>query len=539
MKLMHKLIIAFGSIVLVLAGLIITVMISVSNMVTTTERAEHTFSVISEAEDLVKNLLIIESGQKGYVISGNEEFLQPYIDAKKGVASNLKQLQQLTEDYPQQQQRLEQVSKVYQQWLSEGIDPAIDIRTNYGPGAMGLDQAAYIVKQGRGKEGMEQLRTLMSEFTDAEQVLLSERSAAADNAATIARTIVIAGGLIVAVIAIGAAFIFRRQLQGRIDDAMAVATAIADGQLDRQIDDSGNDEVAELLSAMSAMQTQLRNMMGEIKSASGELDSASQSVASTAEQLSASSNEQSNASETIATSIQQLSASINHVAENATEAQQISQQSGDSAEQSAAVMEQMVAAMNRISEAVTGASEQLVELDKQSEQITSIVNVIKSIADQTNLLALNAAIEAARAGEQGRGFSVVADEVRHLAQRTSESTDEIETMVGKIQTGTQASVKQMENGVQEVEEGVELASMTGQAINDIRSSFERVLQVVQDISQALGEQNSASDEVARNVERFASMAAQNQEATEHTSSTAHRLQTLASKLGQAVSRFRF
>lgn len=539
MKLIHKLIIAFGVIIVVLAGLIGTVVYSVSNMEQTTQRAEHTFTVISEAEDLVKHFLNIESGQRGYVISGEEAFQQPYIDGKEGVERNLKSLRELTADNPEQQQLLQQLSEVYQQWLTEAIDPPIDIRTQYGPGAMGLDQAAYLVKQGRGKEGMDQLRALMDEFIAAEQELLIERSAAADSAATIVYSVVVLGGLLVAGVAIVAAFLFRRQLAGRIEDAMRVATTIADGNLRATIDDSGRDEVAELLSAMATMQTQLRNMMGEIKTASSELDSASNSVASTAEQLSASSNEQTRASTTIATSIEELSTSINHVSENASEAREISEQSSKNAEQSASVMEQMVASMNRISDAVQQAAAQLVELDKQSEQISSIVNVIKSIADQTNLLALNAAIEAARAGEQGRGFSVVADEVRHLAQRTSESTDEIEATVAKIQSGTQASVKQMEHGVHEVEEGVELASMTGQAINEIRESFDRVLQVVQDISDALGEQNAASDEVARNVERFSAMADQNQEATEHTSATAHQLQELAGKLSRAVGQFRF
>ncbi|MGM0525368.1 MAG: methyl-accepting chemotaxis protein [Pseudomonadota bacterium] len=539
MKLIHKLVIAFGVIVVVLAGLIATVMVSVSNMVDTTARAEHTFTVISEAEDVVKHFLSIESGYLSFVLSGEDNAKQPYIEGKEGVERNLKSLRQLTSDNPQQQQRLAKVEEVYQQWLTDAVEPPIEIRTQYGTGAMGLDQAAYIVKQGRGEQSMEQLRSLMNEFTATEEQLLVERTDAADAAANVVRLVVVIGGLLVAAVAVVSALLFKRQLETRINDAMRVATAIADGNLNSQIDDDGGDEIAELLSAMATMQTQLRNMMGEIKSASGELDSASQSVASTAEQLSASSDEQSKASNTIATSVQELSVSINHVADNAAEAKQISEQSGKNAEESAAIMEQMVAAMNRISDAVQQASGQLVELDKQSEQITSIVNVIKSIADQTNLLALNAAIEAARAGEQGRGFSVVADEVRHLAQRTSESTDEIETMVAKIQTGTQASVKQMQHGVQEVEEGVELASMTGQAINEIRESFDRVLQVVQDISNALGEQNAASDEVARNVERFSAMADQNQEATEHTSSTAHQLQTLAGKLGRAVSQFRF
>ena len=211
MKLIHKLIIAFGVIVVVLAGLIGTVIYSVSNMVQTTQRAEHTFTVISEAEDLVKHFLNIESGQRGYVISGAEEFQQPYLDGKEGVERNLRSLQQLTSDNPEQQQRLAKVEEVYQQWLVEAIDPPIDIRTQYGPGAMGLDQAAYLVKQGRGKEGMDQLRQLMDAFIAEEQDLLVQRSQAADTAATLVYSIVIIGGLIVALVAVGAALLFRRQ----------------------------------------------------------------------------------------------------------------------------------------------------------------------------------------------------------------------------------------------------------------------------------------------------------------------------------------
>jgi methyl-accepting chemotaxis protein len=186
---------------------------------------------------------------------------------------------------------------------------------------------------------------------------------------------------------------------------------------------------------------------------------------------------------------------------------------------------------------VRSASHLIEKLGEQSSEISSIVNVIKSIADQTNLLALNAAIEAARAGEQGRGFSVVADEVRLLAQRTSESTDQIEGMIGKIQHGTHEAVTKMERGVTEVDQGMEWAAGAGDAINTIRDSFEQVLAVVEQISSALREQNAASDEVARNVESIAQMSEQNREATHHASSTAHRLNELAGELGSQVARF--
>ena len=169
---------------------------------------------------------------------------------------------------------------------------------------------------------------------------------------------------------------------------------------------------------------------------------------------------------------------------------------------------------------------------------SSIVSVIKGIAEQTNLLALNAAIEAARAGEQGRGFAVVADEVRLLAQRTANSTQEITEMVDKIQLGTREAVSSMDVGVNQVKSGVEQAQQAGEAIVNIRTSSGNVVRVVDQISLALREQTAASQDVARNVERIAQMSQQNSQAVEETTETARSLQQLAQNLEQQVNVFR-
>lgn len=538
MKLVHKLVISYSIIITLMVALVALVASSLNELGEATEATDHSHIVIAEAEQIEVHMLNIANGQRGFALTGNYDFLTPYDRGIADFDASYDRLLKLTADNSAQQQRLKDLRAIYDDWLFNAIDPVIATREQYGEGSYGLDQAAAVVARGAGREGRQALREGIAEFTQAEKQLLTERQEAAAETSSLTVAAVLIGGLVVIVVAVISGLVFRRQLQQRLADAMLVASAVADGRLDNHIDEDGSDEIAELLSALANMQTQLRHMMSEIKQAATELSSSSQAVASTAEELSASSDEQSNASGSIATSVQQLSASISHVAENAGEAKQIATESGNNAEQSAKVMEQMVASMNRINEAVREASAQVVELGKQSEQINSIVNVIKSIADQTNLLALNAAIEAARAGEQGRGFSVVADEVRTLAQRTSESTDEIEVMVGKIQQGTQNTVHQMERGVDEVEEGVELAGQTGVAIREIRESFERVLTVVEDISNALQEQNQASGEVAKHVERFSGMAEQNKEATQHTSSTAHQLQALSEQLSRAVERFK-
>ncbi|MGP0208772.1 methyl-accepting chemotaxis protein [Pseudomonas sp. NCHU5232] len=241
----------------------------------------------------------------------------------------------------------------------------------------------------------------------------------------------------------------------------------------------------------------------------------------------------------MAATVEELTVSINHVADNANEAHSLSSESGHQSAEGGAVIQETLGSMQRIADTVQGAAAQIAELGQHSDQISSIVNVIKDIADQTNLLALNAAIEAARAGEQGRGFAVVADEVRLLAQRTANSTQEITEMIKKIQSGTRNAVSNMEVGVEQVNGGLVQAGQAGDAIVSIRTASERVVGVVDQISLALREQTVASQDVARNVERIAQMSVENSEAVSDTSRTAHELQQLAVSLEKTVALFRF
>lgn len=319
--------------------------------------------------------------------------------------------------------------------------------------------------------------------------------------------------------------------------ASAVAKRIAAGDLTTPVAVAENDQ-SSLLANISSMQNTLRSMISTITSNAELVSSAANQLLKAAEEVADRASQQSDAASSMAASVEEMAVSIDQVTENAAEAHGISREAGTISEEGAAVIHNAATEMRLISEAVQSSSAIVEDLGHQSDQITSIVNTIREIADQTNLLALNAAIEAARAGEQGRGFAVVADEVRKLAERTSQSTTEIGGMVTKIQNGTKSAVSSMQSGVAQVSTGVELANQAGQSINRIRDGALRVTSVVNGISDAIREQGVASNDIARKLESIAQMSEESAVAVRQTADAARQLQTLSASLHQAVARFK-
>ena len=177
------------------------------------------------------------------------------------------------------------------------------------------------------------------------------------------------------------------------------------------------------------------------------------------------------------------------------------------------------------------------ELGKRGEQIGQVIEVINDIADQTNLLALNAAIEAARAGEHGRGFAVVADEVRKLADRTTQATEEVAQSITAIQQETDTAVQRMRAGPERVTQGVELAGRAGASLEEIVAGAGDVAGLVQSIAAAAEQQSSASEEVSRNVESITAVASQAAEGAQQSAAASAQLSGKAEQLQQLVGRF--
>ncbi|WP_267269800.1 methyl-accepting chemotaxis protein [Pseudomonas protegens] len=533
----QKLYAGFGVVLLILLLLVLAALRGFDQVSSSVKSNIHSYEVLSQSDALLRSLINVETGMRGYALTGRDSFLEPLEQGEKAFADYYAQIKSSTTDNPEQQARLERLKALHDQWLRDDVQGNLDLRRAINAGSQPAEAMAAQISAGRDKAKMDAMRQLTSELRDAEKSLQDARSQAMDAAKASALAILIGGGLLAAVLAMLVAWSLSSNLVGRIRQAVDVAKAIAAGRLDSSISATGHDEVSNLLQAFAAMQERLRTMISQIKQGADQLVSASQSISSASLQLSASAQEQSHSASSMAATVEELTVSINHVADNAGDAHALSSESGRQSEEGGSVIQDTLGSMRLIAETVQASATQIGELGQHAEQISSIVSVIKGIAEQTNLLALNAAIEAARAGEQGRGFAVVADEVRLLAQRTANSTQEITEMVGKIQLGTREAVSSMDVGVNQVKNGVELAQQAGEAIVNIRTSSGNVVRVVDQISLALREQTAASQDVARNVERIAQMSQQNSQAVEETTETARSLQQLAQNLEQQVNVF--
>ncbi|TMU70943.1 methyl-accepting chemotaxis protein [Pseudomonas fluorescens] len=351
----------------------------------------------------------------------------------------------------------------------------------------------------------------------------------------------ITGIIIVAVVAALAtvllAWLLTRSIVTPLNRAVQAAQTIASGNLTKTIEIDGKDEPARLLEALAAMQSNLRKTIEQIAGSATQLGAAAEELSAVTEEASRGLQQQNNEIEQAATAVNEMTAAVEEVARNAVSTSEASNQSTHAAREGRDQVVKTVDAIQTMTHDVQNTAQMIEGLAAQGRDIGKVLDVIRAIAEQTNLLALNAAIEAARAGEAGRGFAVVADEVRALAHRTAQSTQEIEKMVAGIQNGTGEAVSSMQQSNQRTQSTLEMARAAGVALEQITQSIHQINERNLVIASASEEQAQVSREVDRNLVNIRDLATQSAAGANQTSAATHELSRLAVDLNAMVARF--
>ncbi len=320
--------------------------------------------------------------------------------------------------------------------------------------------------------------------------------------------------------------------------ARFIEIAEGEGDLTVSLPENGNDEITDVSRGFNMFVSKTRRTIQNVVNASNQINDSVSELSQINSSTSQSIGRQQRETDQVATAMNEMVATVQEVARNVSDAASAAHEANDEAIAGKEIVAGTIDKIDHLACEVQQAAQVLHRVEDDSQKVGTVLDVIKDIAEQTNLLALNAAIEAARAGEQGRGFAVVADEVRTLAGRTQQSTEEIQKMIESLQSGTREAVDVMERGQEMTGDTVDQANKAGEALQAIADAVSTITNMTAQVASAAEEQNSVAEEINNNIVNISNHAHETGEASNSSGSATDRLSSLALQLKDAVSHFR-
>ena len=509
LKIGTRLYLAFGAVIALLAILITMAQSNFASLGEANRWNVHTYEVLGEASGLLEGLVDIETGERGFALTGKDASLEPLLYGKRIFSEHLQKIRALTSDNPAQQTRLATLEATQQRWLATAVEPIIALRR--AALADGNMEAVVAAEQaGKGKADMDAMRAVLGEIGQAERGLLVQRSEEAAALKTRTSVVLLGGGAIAALLACVLAFLLNRNITSPLREAVTLAQRVAKGDLSSHIVVRSKDETGELMAALRDMNAALVTIVGDVRGGTDTIATASAQIAAGNMDLSSRTEQQASSLEETASSMEELTAAVKQNADNAQAARTLAASASAVAVQGGAVVADVVQTMGSI--------------NASSRKIADIIGVIDGIAFQTNILALNAAVEAARAGEQGRGFAVVATEVRNLAQRSASAAKEIKGLI--------------DDSVDKVGAGNKLVEQAGATMQQVVDSVQRLSGIIGEITDASEEQRVGIEQVNEAITQMDQVTQQNAALVEEAAAAANAMQEQAQQLSQSVQVFR-
>ena len=445
---------------------------------------KHTQSVIRTAMKIQAAAVDMETGMRGYLLAGNEDFLEPYNKGSEAFFSLVESLKNTVSDNPAQVALLNEIGENIKGWKTNVTEPAIALRRQIGDSKT-MNDMAHLVGEARGKQYFDKFRSQIETFIEREKSLMEARQQAAADTARTAGIVTVVGTILIVVIALVISVFITRAVTGPVQKVLAYVEKLANNDFSSKLEVDQTDEIGTMAGALGVTVAELGQMIKKIIGGVNTLSSSSTELSAVSAQLSGNAEDTSNRSSAVASAAEEMSTNMNSVSA-------AMEQSASNVGMVATATEEMTSTVNEIAQNAAKAkgiseeavaqsnrtSEKINELGMAATKIGKVTEAITEISEQTNLLALNATIEAARAGEAGKGFAVVANEIKELAKQTAAATVDIKNQIDEMQGTTNGTITDIET--------------IGQVINEINN-------VINSIATAVEQQSAATSEISENI----------------------------------------
>ena len=591
----NKLYLGFGSIVAIILILLAVAYNSFSRLSEANQWDRHTMEVLSEISKIHNSILQIQVEARGYILTGNEASLNPETDEMAVLTQHTQKAIAMTVDNKPQAERFRKIDQLTTTWVKDWINPQIEKRRALGNAPGATETVARSMPQ-NGYPAIVQANKLLDEAAANETTLLAERTATSARLQETMMLTLALGGLLCIVLALGISYLLGRAILGplnnltdavgriaggeqsaravilsrdelgqvteefnrmaqtiqdnqanelaatnslraKVDSLLEVVSKAASGDLTGKVTITGSDAIGQLGNGLAKMFENLRSLLNNVQKAGIQVTTSATEIAASARQQEATGIEQAQTSVEILSTTKEISANTSQLLKTMEDATAVADYTTNATAEAQNNLKRMDSTMQHMVSATDSINAKLAALSEKASNINSVLITITKVADQTNILSLNAAIEAEKAGEAGRGFSVVATEIRRLADQTSVSTWDIEQMLKEMQSAVSASVMGMDKFSEEIRRSVgEVRQVTDQLsgvmdqVQKLAPQFDAVLQGMQ--SQAIG-----ASQISDTMMQLNDATQQTVESLKATSEAVHQLQYAAGDLQSSVSNF--